>query len=149
MDHKPLFEPGFRDWPIDAIEQRFDEVLVRPFDSPRRRYLARRFFQLVEDFKKFGVAAEVWVDGSFVTSKLSPGDIDIVFVVDHAQANWLPLPAKNRFQRFSDQAYIMELYDCHLFVIRDDQEDIRNYLAEDWFATSRDDMPKGLVRFYI
>jgi hypothetical protein len=44
MDESALFDPGFHDWSLDVVEQRFYELLVDPFDVARRRYLARRFF---------------------------------------------------------------------------------------------------------
>ena len=148
MDESALFDGGFHDWTADIVEQRFYELLVDPFETARRRYLARRFFQLIDDFKKFGIAAEVWIDGSFVTEKQAPNDIDIVFIVDHKEVDRLSKGAKTRFKRFSDQSYIGNLYDCHLFIIRNDQDDLRDYF-EDWFGHSRTGEPKGMIRFYI
>ena len=37
--------------------------------------------QLIQDVVGYGITAEVWVDGSFVTEKLDPEDADIVFSV--------------------------------------------------------------------
>jgi hypothetical protein len=117
------FAPGFHDWTADVVEQRFYELLVVPFATARRRYLARRFFQLIDDFKKFGIVAEVWVDGSFVTEKQVPNDIDVVFIVNHEEVERLSKNAKARFMRFSNRPYIEDMYDCHLFILRDDQND--------------------------
>jgi hypothetical protein len=103
---------------------------------------------LIDDFKKFGVAAGVWVDGSFVTEKEAPNDIDMVFIIDHKEVERLPQGAKARFKRFSDQSYIEDLYDCQLFIVRDDQDDLKEYFI-DWFGHSRTGEPKGMVRFYI
>jgi len=143
-----LFDPGFHDWTADVVKQRFYELLVDPFETARRRYLARRFFQLIDDFKKFGIAAEVWIDGSYVTEKQSPNDIDAVFIVNHEEVAQLSKNAKARFMRFSDRTYIEDMYDCHLFILRDDQDDLKNYFG-DWFGHSRSGEPKGLVRFYL
>ena len=148
MDEPALFDPGFHDWPADVVEQRFYELLVDPFDTARRRYLARRFFQLIDDFKKFGIVAEVWIDGSYVTGKQAPNDIDIVFIVNPREVEHLSKNAKARLRRFSDRSYIENLYDCHLFILRDDQDDLKDYF-EDWFGHSRSGEPKGLIRFYL
>lgn len=147
-DETALFEPGFHDWEADVVEQRFYESLVAPFETTRRRYLASRFFQLIDDFKKFGVAAEVWVDGSYVTEKQSPNDIDVVFIVNPEEVERLSKRAKARFSRFANRSYIEDLYDCHLFILRDDQDDLKDYF-EDWFGHSRSGEGKGLIRFYI
>jgi hypothetical protein len=143
-----LFVAGFHDWDAGVVEQRFYELLVEPFETARRRYLARRFFQLLADFKKFGLTAEVWIDGSYVTEKQSPNDIDVVFIINPEEVERLPRSAKVRFRRFSDRAYIEDLYDCHLFVLRNDQDELKDYF-EDWFGHSRSGEPKGLIRFFI
>jgi hypothetical protein len=148
MDESALFDPGFFFFFADVDERRFYELLVDPFDCVRRRYLTRRFFQLIEDFKKFGVAAEVWVDGSFVTTKQAPNDIDIVFIINPEEVERLSKGAKARFRRFSDRAYIEDLYDCHLFILRNDQDDLKEYF-EEWFGHLRTGEPKGMVRLYI
>ena len=148
MDESALFESGFHEWDTAVVEKRFYELLVEPFDSARRRYLARRFFRLIDDFKKIGIAVEVWIDGSFVTDKQDPNDIDIVFIVDPQEIDGLSKETKARLRRFSDRSYIEDLYDCHLFIIRNDQDELQEYF-EEWFGHSRTGEPKGLVRFYF
>ena len=143
-----LFDPGFHDWDADTVEQRFYELLVDPFEAARRRYLARRFFQLIDDFKKFGLTIEVWVDGSYVTDKQAPNDIDVVFIINPKEVERLSKHAKARLRRFTDRSYIEDLYDCHLFILRNDQNDLKEYF-EDWFGHSRSGAPKGLLRFYF
>ena len=148
MYESALFDAGFHDWEAEDVEQRFYDLLVEPFDNARRRYLARRFFQLVEDFKKFRIAVEVWIDGSFVTDKQVPNDIDAVFIVDPLEVEQLPRGVQARLRRFSDRSYIEDLYDCHLFILRNDQDDLQAYF-QDWFGHTRTGEPKGLIRFYF
>jgi hypothetical protein len=90
----------------------------------------------------------VWIDGSYVTGKQAPNDIDVVFITNHEKVERLSKNAKARFMRFSNRPYIEDLYDCHLFILRDDQNDLKDYF-QDWFGHSRSGEPKGLIRFYI
>lgn len=42
------------------------------------------FEVIYERALSIGIEGEIWVDGSFLTKKIDPGDIDFVFVVDAA-----------------------------------------------------------------
>jgi hypothetical protein len=48
--------------------------------STRRDFLWTNFLQIVEQLKSVGIPCKVWIDGSFLTKKIDPDDID--FVVD-------------------------------------------------------------------
>jgi len=77
-----------------------------------------------------------------------PNDIDVVFIVNPQEVERLSKSAKARFSRFANRSYVEDLYDCHLFILRNDQDDLKNYF-ENWFGHSRSGEPKGLIRFYI
>lgn len=63
-----LFLPAFQATFVDGME-----------DAEHRKILFRQYLQFVNEVKKaFGVAFFQWIDGSFVTTKPLPGDIDVV-----------------------------------------------------------------------
>ncbi len=75
-NNTPLFEPGFHEIELN----RFEEVFVTPFnDSTHRKYLLDRFLAFLSVFNAIGINCEIWVDGSFATTKNKPSDIDIIF----------------------------------------------------------------------
>ena len=71
---------------LDELRDRFV-----PEESDKRKKIFAAFQFIIGLLKEaFGSVCEVWVGGSFVTSKEEPGDIDAVFVIradlfDHAR----------------------------------------------------------------
>lgn len=60
--------------------ERFHEVTVAPFpQDERRRDLHERFTAWISALRAAGVSGTLWIDGSFLTEKPCPGDIDCVF----------------------------------------------------------------------
>lgn len=47
--------------------------------SSTRENIMRNLEIVVDELKRAGVAGELWVDGSFLTEKIDPNDVDIVF----------------------------------------------------------------------
>lgn len=87
MDHEPLFEPGIVDTDLKTLEA----VCVEGFgENDVRKWLFSRFRGDMEQLSRVGARLVVWVDGSFVTSKNDPGDIDIVIWFDPAKIDRLP-----------------------------------------------------------
>jgi hypothetical protein len=48
--------------------------------STNRKSLADAFEEVVDSAAECALSYEIWVDGSFLTSKLDPADVDAVFV---------------------------------------------------------------------
>lgn len=63
---------------LDALRQLC--VTVFPLSKTRPAIMAG-LEQLVQDVSGYGIAADLWIDGSFVTEKLDPEDADVVFSV--------------------------------------------------------------------
>lgn len=73
-DPEPLFPPGI----IETDMQTLERVCV--FERPNNETRASLFSRLTIYFQQLsliGVTLHVWVDGSFVTTKETPGDIDL------------------------------------------------------------------------
>ena len=67
-----------------ADESMFRGRFVDDFpDSPERAAICAGFFRLRRDALEQGLIATQWVNGSFVETKLDPGDVDVVSFVDY------------------------------------------------------------------
>ena len=65
---------------IETDLETFESIFVSNFQhSDRRKMLFQNYFSYTNDFKnQISKNFYQWIDGSFVTSKLNPTDIDIV-----------------------------------------------------------------------
>ena len=73
-----LLPPGI--WPCTLPE--IERTLVRPYIASRTRasiFGGLQFY--LRDCQQLGIGGRVWIDGSFVTGKTDPADIDLISVV--------------------------------------------------------------------
>lgn len=130
---------------MEALERlcvhRFPASITRPTILANLRLV-------LEHMQRNGMRGKVWIDGSFLTEKLNPDDVDLVFVVSAAE-----------YQAMTDnqQAYLewftnTNLYDRHkcdnYVFIRDDAVAEAEYTYAYWlkqFGFSRGDEMKGLA----
>ena len=68
---------GIHDCTIDEVAQMFGQFRR----TEQRIRLTEKLRQYVEDARKSGVATAVVIDGSYVTAKEVPGDIDLLLVL--------------------------------------------------------------------
>lgn len=75
-DAPPLLEAGIH----HVTSHRLKEIAVDAFPSDMRRAeLFGKFLAWREGLRSVGVSGVVWLDGSFLTCKHQPDDIDLVF----------------------------------------------------------------------
>jgi hypothetical protein len=86
----PLLQPGLHEMSVDDLKA----VVVDGFPlSTGRETLWTNFLGIVHQLKTVGISCKIWIDGSFLTKKIEPDDVD--FVVDvpaHVADN--PTPAQ-------------------------------------------------------
>ena len=68
--------PGIYDCDIEEVNATFGT-------NDRRRHLLSNLIDYINDAKNQGISGEVIINGSFVTSKEDPEDIDIILVLDN------------------------------------------------------------------
>ena len=106
---------GFDEWGYitppelhDLTLEDFERIFV--IDAERER-LFRRLLDLVADVKGLGATGfYLWIDGSFVTKKRVPGDMDVVCFVDNQffEQNEKRLFAiRNRYEPDIDAFYVL------------------------------------------
>jgi hypothetical protein len=78
FDHKPLFAPGRHILTLSEIQS----ICVTSFtQNVRRAHLFHKFEEFFQTFLVSGIQGEVWVNGSFITEKPEPEDIDATVII--------------------------------------------------------------------
>lgn len=145
MEFEPLLAPGIHDFTKDTLENHF----VTPFTiQEKRKELVERFGFLLEKVEDLGIAFEIWIDGSFVTKKEEPNDIDIAFFFDPIQANALPDDKKTLFSEIADNSLSKYRYNCDVYFLPNNMPNWRSYWRG-WFGFTRSETAKGFARINI
>lgn len=130
---------GLHDCTIDEIYQYFGT-------NERRNLLIENLHTYTQKVKDFGIEGWIIIDGSFVTAKELPGDIDIVLVVSENYDLMAPITPIER--KILSQEYVKDNFELHLFVAFDGET------ANHWksfFSRIRgmEHFKKGLLRMAI
>lgn len=76
LDFPSLLKPGIHSLTIEALH----DLAVAPFPKdPRRTELYNKLKLWVTTLRASGVRGRLWLDGSFLTEKVGPSDIDCIF----------------------------------------------------------------------
>jgi len=74
-EYPPILPIGFHKMSLEKLE----ELCVQRFsDSMTRQQIMTDLRDIVQRLSDGGITAEIWVNGSFLTRKRDPGDVDIV-----------------------------------------------------------------------
>ncbi|MDT8447451.1 MAG: hypothetical protein RRB13_11220 [bacterium] len=116
----------------------FEEVKDRFGGNARRIWLLEGLARLLEELKK-GDCLQVWLDGSFVTSKETPGDYDLcwdIYGVDLAKIDDRLFLGSKRSER-------KEIYRGDIFANQIEGGSGKPF--EEFFQLDRDGNPKGIL----
>lgn len=111
--YHPLLSEGFHLLTLEQIEQ----ICVLAIGTKRRKDLFQRLKILLDEFRKFNISLEYWINGSFVTSKPNPGDIDIVVFADAVEVCNLSQQVKTALRILQDPHDIRARYNCDVYFI--------------------------------
>lgn len=101
---------------------------------------------------QFDIVISNFVDGSYITNKVDPGDVDMVLLIDGPKADRLsPLQR----QQFVTEKMAKALYHCDSYVVpvfteEDQRRPITDYWYEywkKWFCKDRQNCEKGIIEF--
>jgi hypothetical protein len=94
-DDKPefpaLLPPGFHQFDIASLRRL---CVLRFPDSITRPRIMENLSNIIDTINRTGIRGEVWIDGSFLTDKLNPDDVDLIFSI--ASAVFVSLSPDNR-----------------------------------------------------
>lgn len=149
--------PGWHDYTIDRFKQDF----VSNFDeSITRKTIFNGFEQCITFFISTGLRNfELWVDGSYTTSKSNPGDIDFCIYIRSSDIDKLSLDNKDKLYKLLSEDVrkkIKQLLMCHIFFVNNVEDMPESKLKDEWlenrkywidfFSHDRDNTEKGIVR---
>ena len=135
-----LLPPGVHDCTLDELRERFGSFQA----SDRRCRLFERLEAFVREARLTGMVDAIIVDGSFVTDKSYPNDIDLILVLQDEhdyRANLRPFEY-NVLSRKS----VRRIYDFDVMLMQQHElESAENFL---FFSQVRDrpDLRKGMIR---
>lgn len=114
FNHSGLLVPDNK---INSTFQELENEFVTKITSAKRKEIFESYVKYIEDFKKLCNLEELhqWVNGSFVTKKHNPGDIDLVTFLDYKIVELLGSKLNDFIYPNSEiiygvDAYIVEVY---------------------------------------
>lgn len=144
-EFEPLLEAGIHDITKSDLTNHF----VTPFTNQEKRLkLIERFNYLLEKVEEIGISFEVWINGSFVTNKEEPNDIDVAFFFDPVAANSLPPDKKLLLKEVANNSFSKYRYNCDVYFLPNDNINLRSYWRG-WFGFTRTEKVKGFARITI
>src|SRR5215475_11662445 len=142
LNENGLLPEGVHDCTLDEIGERF----VRFQTTDRRIQLFEKLRALVEEERQAGLAIELIIDGSFVTDKPEPGDIDLLIVLP-SDYNRMGELAPFRYNAIS-KASMRRRYQIDVFVTRAGANDYFEQIA--FFQRVKEsELRKGVLRIKL
>lgn len=140
----PLLPPGFHDHDLAALRV----LCVDNFPgSVRRPHLMQRLEEVISLLNSKGIEGRIWIDGSFVTKKHEPDDVDVLLEVDEAYVNQLEGERLQLFKWFQATS-LYHQYRCDNYVLVTGPDAEHEYMWAYWlrqFGFSRSEVMKGLA----
>jgi hypothetical protein len=145
QEYPPLLAVGFHPYNLVGLRR----LCVDRFpESITRRRVMENLDALTALVNQSGVRGELWIDGSFTTSKLNPDDVDLVFAV--SWADYQALDDKQRqFCEWFRTTSLYDRYRCdNYFLLQRENSAVSDWMNAYWlrqFGFSRADEMKGLA----
>ena len=134
----------------------FRNIFVDSFDSDSTRHMIYANFEkyIIEFKEEVSSNFKVWINGSFVTNRINPKDIDIVILLEHKTA----IEKVDILQRKFLNRESLKVFRIDAYIVRTFSEDHKEYSNtrsdllywEHWFSNSKKNrdkkrFPKGFV----
>lgn len=136
--------PGIHLYTIEQIKQAFGSFQT----TDQRPKLYKKLLELVEEAKGFDFMRYIVIDGSFVTDKSDPGDIDLIIVVDQDIMSRLETEILNPFAyNLLSSRRLKRRFSFDVFVAAENSDVLSNYI--NFFSRIKNgnsDGRKGIVR---
>ena len=148
VDYIPLLEAGFSYLKLDEVKN----ICVDAFGSEnyRRVEIWNGFTSFIDRLCGFKLKFTVWVDGSFVTSKLEPNDIDFLVIFDYAEFSSIPKKKREELGMMFTTKIFRSIYFCDAYMEVTDKDSDRPLLERHsyWlglFSYDRNLNVKGII----
>jgi hypothetical protein len=145
QEFPPLLPAGFHRMDMPGLRRL---AMVRFPDSFTRPAIMTHLEQIIDRINASGIRGEIWVDGSFLTEKLNPEDVDVLLAIDAAAYAAMSIAQKRFFNGFQ-AASLFATHHCDNYAAvidpaRPDGEWLHAYWLRQ-FGFSRADEMKGIV----
>jgi hypothetical protein len=150
----PLLPPG--SYPMHLSD--LHSLFVKRFNiSKTRSKLLSNFCSFVWELERRGIAGKIWCDGSFVTSKIDPPDVDLFLAVDGCWYYNDPTPGAMDYLDWIDSddgwAKVKDEFCCDAYVAIECSPDQPQWGSHEktyqhwrkWFSVSRGGIRRGLA----
>jgi len=125
---------------MDEVKERF----ARFRNSDRRVRLYRQLLEYVDKACDISAVQALIIDGSFVTDKAEPGDIDLIVIVSAALLEEQILSP--HVYNVLSKRQVKKKFDFDLFVVRDGSEELQKQVEFFSQVRGRSGARKGLLR---
>ena len=144
-EFEPLLPVGFHSLDTD----RRWRLCVEEFPtSDTRAVIMANLERLIATINSQGIVGNIWIDGSFMTKKLNPDDVDIALILSRSEFESLSTKQRLFFEHFRDTSFYDHLrIDNYGVVI--DETDLGQWIYSYWlrqFGFSRKDEMKGILK---
>lgn len=133
-----VLPPGVHDCTIAEIKARFG---VYSLGSSRWEF-ARKLEEYLTEARSTSIVAWVAVDGSFVTDKPDPNDVDVVIALSQELA--LDRPVRPFEYNLASRRRVQQRFPFDVLVAAVGSPKLSEHMA--FFQTDRDGRPKGILR---
>jgi hypothetical protein len=141
----PILSAGFQNYDEAKLEQDFLNAFP---GSLTREKLVKGLIDYIKCLKTFRIPFEIWIDGSFVTNKMNPNDIDLLIVAPQQKCDSLTSEQKTYFETLLNRAIAKTNFHCDVYFCVAENEPNKSYWRG-WFGFSREELPKGIVRMKV
>lgn len=144
-DYKPLLDAGIHPMAVPDVK----ETLVDAFNDGKehREYLYSRLHVFLEHLAQLlGKPFKVWIDGSFLSTKPEPADVDLVVIAKAGYLNELGVQEKETIRRIfsTERQTVKQRFSCDVYLILEGDAAREHYWLN-LFGHDRDGRPKGII----
>jgi hypothetical protein len=147
-------EPGIHDLELSALEEHFVKGFPTSTTRPR---IIDGYKRHRSELESLSIELEQLLDGSFVSTKNDPGDIDLVCFADADAVDQLSPDDKNRLRLLTlgsstKGSHLCDAYFCPTVPETDPRYPTVRQSRKYWmgeFGYDRQDRPKGILRTRI
>lgn len=136
-------------FPYEIIPSDFNTVFETFNFNTVRTNIFAEFTNLIEELKEIGLLEyEIWIDGSFASLKTNPGDMDLMFFIEHNLYNELEVVLRELRNRFQ----LLDVYFIKSYPEEHPKFFLTNFDKLDWlhfFTKDRYKNKKGILKINI
>jgi hypothetical protein len=147
-----LLEVGLHPMTLDDL----DELCVAQFySSTTREEIFNTLTKLVGNLSKVNIDGDLWIDGSFLTKKTNPADVDVVLVIDNNAYEQANEEQEQAIKELDSNDWSGGICDSYILVVYDSSDALYwfgEYMRAYWirqFGFSRGEDMKGIATVTI